>query len=82
MTENMLKTPQERVKLLKNGMEGKKIEELYIQYNNFKIIRSPILFDFTNPLKEIAEGMHEHEHPSDAPDLSLKHASKHRRECP
>ena len=51
MTENMLKTPQERVKLLKNGMEGKKIEELYIQFNNLKIIRSPILFDLTEPLK-------------------------------
>ena len=36
-------------------MEGKKIEELYIQYNNFKIIHGPILFDLTQPLKRIAE---------------------------
>jgi hypothetical protein len=28
MTENMLKMSQERVRLLKNGMQGKKIEEL------------------------------------------------------
>jgi len=55
MKENMLKTSQERVRLLKNGMEGKKIEELYIQYNNFKIIHRPILFDLTQPLKRIAE---------------------------
>jgi len=40
---------------VKNGMEGKKIEELYIQYNNFKIIHGPILFDLTQPLKRIAE---------------------------
>ena len=51
----MLKTPQERVRLLKNGMEAKKIEELYIQYNNFKIIRAPILFDLTQPLKGIVK---------------------------
>ena len=51
MTENMLKTSQERVKLLKNGMQRKKIEELYIKYNNLKIIHSPILFDFNQPLK-------------------------------
>ncbi len=50
---NMLKTPQERVRLLKNGMEAKKIEELYIKYNNFKIIHAPILFDLTQPLKRI-----------------------------
>ena len=53
MKENMLKTSQERVRLLKNGMEAKKIEELYIQYNNLKIIHTPILFDLTQPLKRI-----------------------------
>ncbi len=41
----MLETPQERVKLLKAGIDGKTIEKLYIIYNNFKIVRSPILFD-------------------------------------
>ncbi len=41
----MLETPQERVKLLKAGIDGKTIEKLYIIYNNFEIVRSPILFD-------------------------------------
>jgi hypothetical protein len=44
-------------------MEWKKIEELYIQYNNFKIIHSPILFDLTQPLKGIAERMQKDEPP-------------------
>ncbi len=41
----MLETSEERVKLLKAGMSGKNIEMLYIIYNNFKIIGSPLLFD-------------------------------------
>ena len=41
----MLETPQERVKLLKAGIDGKTLEKLYIIYNNFKIVPSPILFD-------------------------------------
>ena len=41
----MLETPQERVKLLKAGIDGKTIEKLYITYNNFKIVSSPIFFD-------------------------------------
>ena len=40
----MLETSQERVRLLKAGIDGKKIEKLYIIYNNFKIINIPILF--------------------------------------
>ena len=40
----MLETSQERVRLLKAGIDGKTIEKLYITYNNFKIIQSPILF--------------------------------------
>ena len=55
MTENMLRTSKERVRLLKNGVEGKKIEELYIQHNNFKIIHIPILFDLNQPLKGITK---------------------------
>jgi len=39
----MLETPFERVKLLKAGISGKKIEELYISYNNFKIVHSPVI---------------------------------------
>jgi hypothetical protein len=39
----MLETPLERVKLLKAGISGKKIEELYIAYNNFKVVHSPVI---------------------------------------
>lgn len=41
----MLETPEERVKLLKAGITGKTIERLYIAYNNFKIVRSPVLVE-------------------------------------
>lgn len=41
----MLETPQERVELLKAGVTGKTIEELYIMYNNFKITRTPVRFE-------------------------------------
>ena len=40
----MLETPQERVKLLKAGIDGKTIEKLYI-FNNFKIVPTPLLFE-------------------------------------
>ncbi len=40
----MLETPQERVRLLKAGIDGRTIEKLYLIYNNFKIINVPILF--------------------------------------
>ena len=39
----MLETPFERVKLLKAGISGKEIEELYIAYNNFKIVHSTVI---------------------------------------
>ena len=42
----MLEKSEERVRLLKNGVQRRKIEELYIKYNRLKIIHSPILFDF------------------------------------
>jgi hypothetical protein len=41
----MFETPEERVKLLKAGIDSKTIEELYIFYNNFKIALFPILFE-------------------------------------
>ncbi|MDO8725776.1 MAG: hypothetical protein Q7J35_06900 [Candidatus Methanoperedens sp.] len=41
----MLETAKERVKLLKKGLSQKEIEMLYIEHNNFKIIRTPILYD-------------------------------------
>jgi hypothetical protein len=34
----MLEMPKERIKLLKAGITGNKIEELYILYNNFKVV--------------------------------------------
>jgi hypothetical protein len=44
----MLETSEERVKLLKAGISGKNIEKLYIIYNNFKLIGSPLLFNQTD----------------------------------
>ena len=41
----MLETPQERVKLLKAGIDGKTIEKLYIIFNNFKLVSTPLLFE-------------------------------------
>ncbi len=34
----MLETAQERILLLKAGIPGKQIEELYISLNNFKLV--------------------------------------------
>jgi hypothetical protein len=39
----MLETPKKRVELLKKGFTGKKIEELYINHNNFKIVGFPLI---------------------------------------
>jgi hypothetical protein len=41
----MFETPEERVKFLKAGIDGKTIEKLYILDNNFKIVRFPMLFE-------------------------------------
>ena len=49
----MLETPEERVKLLKAGITGKTIEELYVMYNNFKIVSSPLLFELVEIDTEI-----------------------------
>ncbi|MCX9010772.1 MAG: hypothetical protein OIN66_06580 [Candidatus Methanoperedens sp.] len=37
----MLEKPEERVRLLRAGYTGKRIEQLYIEHNNFKIVRIP-----------------------------------------
>ncbi len=37
----MLETPEERIKLLRAGYTGKKIEMLYIEHNNLKIVPIP-----------------------------------------
>lgn len=41
----MLETAEERVKLLKKGLSGKEIEILYIEHNNFNLIRTTILYE-------------------------------------
>ncbi|MCX9085076.1 MAG: hypothetical protein OIN87_09805 [Candidatus Methanoperedens sp.] len=46
--EEMLETPKERIKLLKAGITGNQIEELYILYNNFKVVW------YQRPLKKLA----------------------------
>ena len=46
MEINMLETPEERVELLRAGISGKKIEELYISGNGFRILNRPVLFEF------------------------------------
>jgi hypothetical protein len=44
----MLETPKERIKLLKAGITGTQIEELYILYNNLKVV------GYQRPLKKLA----------------------------
>ncbi|VVB56396.1 Uncharacterised protein [uncultured archaeon] len=55
----MLETIEERVKLLKAGLTGKEIEELYIANNNFKIIRNilynNLVIEEETPVQKIAE---------------------------
>jgi hypothetical protein len=42
----MLETSQERIKLLRAGFTSKTIEKLYIEGNNFKLVRFPFIVDF------------------------------------
>lgn len=48
----MLETSEERVRLLKAGIPGKRIEHLYIIYNNFKMISSPVLRENVKDFKK------------------------------
>lgn len=41
----VLGTPQERVRLLRAGVDGKLIEKLYIERNNFKVVSNHLLFN-------------------------------------
>ncbi len=41
----LLEIPAERVRLLKAGFTTKRIEELYIERNNFKMVNVPILYE-------------------------------------
>lgn len=43
MDKQMLETSQERVELLKKGIDIKKIEELYLKSNNFEIVETPVV---------------------------------------
>ena len=36
---SVLNTSAERVKLLKAGIDGKKIEEMWVERNNFKLVQ-------------------------------------------
>lgn len=47
----ILGTPQERVRLLKAGANGRLIEKLYVELNNFKIISSHVLFNQADGIK-------------------------------
>ncbi|MCX9083670.1 MAG: hypothetical protein OIN87_02600 [Candidatus Methanoperedens sp.] len=42
----MLETSKERAELLKKGFAGKKIEELYLVNNKFKIVAFPRIMGF------------------------------------
>ena len=48
----MLETSQERVKLLKAGISTKKIEQLYLESNCFKIIDIPVLVNAVEIIPE------------------------------
>ncbi len=43
--DSLLETREERIKLLKAGFTDKRIEELYIERNNLKIVHAPILYE-------------------------------------
>jgi hypothetical protein len=53
----MLETPYQRVKLLKEGISGRKIEELYISHNKIKIVHGPVLFTGLKFLNENSKFM-------------------------
>ena len=40
----MLEKREERIKLIRSGIPVKEIEELYIKYNNFKILNNHLLY--------------------------------------
>ncbi len=41
----MLETRQERTELMKTGIDGKEVEELYVRGNDIKIVKGNLLFD-------------------------------------
>jgi hypothetical protein len=51
----MLETSQERVRLLKAGIDSKTIEKLYIISNNFNIVRTSLLIELVEIMLPEAE---------------------------
>ena len=52
----MLETSEERIMLLKAGMDKKLIEELYISSNNIKIVNTTVFFEADkNPINNTAK---------------------------
>jgi len=45
MSELILASPDERVKLLRAGITGKQIEALFVGLNNYRLINTPVLYD-------------------------------------
>jgi len=63
----ILGTSEERVRLLKSGIDRKTIEELFIEYNRLHIIKNPILFNFIDALRS-------REKPFDSAEVELEKA--------
>jgi len=49
----VLETSAERVKLLKGGIDGKTIEKLYVEQNNFKIVKGILYQSECDSISEI-----------------------------
>jgi hypothetical protein len=47
----ILGTSEERVRLLKSGIDRKTLKKLFIEYNRLHIIKNPILFNFNDALR-------------------------------
>ncbi len=45
MSAMVLASPGDRVKLLKAGLTGGQIEIVFIALNDYKMIKSPVLYD-------------------------------------
>ncbi len=43
-----LGTPQERIRLLRAGVDGKLIEKLYVERNNFKVVGNHLLVNLVD----------------------------------
>lgn len=45
MSAMILGSPGERVKLLKAGLTGGQIEKVFVALNDYKLIKSPVLYN-------------------------------------